>query len=482
MSKGKGKLKLLGVVSEVVPFIATGGMGQVAGALAASVAGGNSDIDVRIVLPLYSAFRDKYEPQMKFVGETTVKLVWRNVYCGVFSLKQNGVTYYFVDNRDYFGRHNAYGYSDDGERFAFLSVAVFAVLEMTGYKPDVIHAHDWQTALVPIYVKTRFAHVLPNTKTVFTIHNMEYQGKFPYTMLTDVFDLREHEAGIVEYDGCINLMKGAIICADKITTVSPSYANEIKFAGGYGLEPIIRENAYKLKGIINGIDTNHYNPETDALLAKSGKNYSIDTLEDKAVNKAVLQKLFGLPIDPSKMLICVVSRLVAHKGIDLIAYVMDDLLKLDVQFLLLGTGDLEYELFFEDREHHFPEQVGVSISYNPEIAAQLFAGSDVMLMPSRSEPCGLTQMISCRYGTIPIVRKTGGLGDTIIDCRAGTGNGFVFVEYDADIMLDAIKQALDLFTNKKKDWENLMKEAMSSDFSWDLSAKAYVDIYKELKG
>jgi starch synthase len=415
---------------------------------------------------------------MKYLGESKVGLSWRNQYCGVFQLDSDGVTYYFVDNKYYFDREEAYGYYDDGERFAFFSKAVFTLMEIAGIKPDIIHAHDWQTALVPVYAKTRYASMFPDVKTVFTMHNVEYQGKFPYSILTEIFDLNQTELGLVEYDGCVNLMKGAIVCADRLTTVSPSYAEEIKSFGGYGLEPIIRENAIKLSGIINGIDTTEYDPATDHLL---DKNYTADTVEDKAVNKRTLQSLFGLPRIARKMLICVISRLVPHKGMDLITYMMDDLLKMDIQFLLLGTGDHDYELFFSEMAVRYPDKVGVSIAFNPEIAGKIYGGADVILMPSRSEPCGLSQMIACRYGTIPIVRKTGGLGDTVHDCRAGEGNGFVFNEYNAGALLETISQALDLYTYHERDWENLMQEAMKYDFSWDISAQLYADIYEELQ-
>ena len=477
MATSSKKLKVLNVVSEVVPFIATGGMGQVAGALAAALAENEPELDLRIVAPLYEQFRNKYEPHMKFLGETVVRLAWREIYCGVFQLEQNGMTYYFVDNRHYFGRDSAYGYYDDGERFAFFSKAVFAVMELAGYIPDVIHAHDWQAALVPVYLKTRFAKNFGHIKSVFTIHNLEYQGQYASDILYDVFDLWEAEAGLVDYNGCINLLKGAIVCADKLTTVSPSYAHEIQSGGGYGLDAIISENAYKLTGIINGIDTKLYNPATDAMIEKQ---YTVDTMENKAINKAMLQDLFNLPSSPRKLLICVVSRLVSHKGIDLITYMMDDLLRLDVQFLLLGTGDHDFELYFEEMAVRHTDKVGVSIAFNPEIASKIYAGADVMLMPSRSEPCGLAQMIACRYGTIPIVRKTGGLGDTIRDCRAGTGNGFVFEDYSAYALYDTISQALDLYACNEEDWKNLMREAMTSNFGWDLSAKAYADLYREL--
>ena len=474
----KGKLKILGAVSEVVPFISTGGMGQVVGALASALIENDPDLDIRIVAPLYAQFRDRYEWQMKFLGQTEVHLSWRRIYCGVFELEQDGVIYYFVDNRDYFGREKAYGYYDDGERFAFFSKAVFAVMEVTGFTPDVIHAHDWQTALVPIYLKTRFSERYGNVKSVFTMHNMEYQGKYSFDILSDIFDLWGTDASLVEYDRCINLLKGAIVCADRLTTVSPSYAKEIRSGGGYGLDPILTENAYKLSGILNGIDTKSYDPASDSMIAK---NYTADSLENKTYNKKKLQALFNLPKAPRTMLICVVSRLVSHKGIDLITYMMEGLLRLNVQFLLLGTGNHDFELFFEEMAMRYNDKVGVSIAFNPEIASKIYAGADVMLMPSRSEPCGLAQMIACRYGTIPIVRKTGGLGDTIHDCRAGAGNGFVFEDYNAGALYDTISQALDLYTEREDDWKNLMREAMKCDFGWNVSAKAYADLYRGVK-
>ena len=426
MGKSAKKLKVLQAVSEVVPFIATGGMGQVAGALAKALAVSDQNLDMRIVAPLYASFREKYEQHMRFLGETEVQLAWRTLYCGIYELEYGGLTYYFVDNRHYFDRAQAYGYYDDGERFAFFCKAVYNVIEKSGFVPDVIHAHDWQTALVPIYLKTHYSGIYGDMRSVFTIHNVEYQGKYADSTLFDVFDLWDSARSLVEYDFCINLMKGAIVCCDKLTTVSPSYAAEIQCGGGYGLDPIIAENAYKLRGIINGIDTELYDPATDTLLYK---NYTAETLEDKLYNKRNLQTLFHLPVAPRKMLICIVSRLVSHKGIDLVTYLMDDLLKMDIQFLLLGTGEHDYELFFEEKAVRHPDKVAVSIAFNPNIAGKIYAGADVLLMPSRSEPCGLAQMIACRYGTIPIVRATGGLKDTIHDCRKGNGNGFSFDDY-----------------------------------------------------
>ncbi|MCL2425774.1 MAG: glycogen synthase [Oscillospiraceae bacterium] len=472
------KLKVLHAASEVVPFIATGGMGQVTGALSGALAEHDKSLDVRVVAPFYAKFRNKYQTQTKFLGSAEVNLAWRVQSCGVYELSHDDVTYYFVDNEYYFGREDAYGYADDGERFAFFCKAVFAVIEVSGFVPDVIHAHDWQTALIPIYLKTEFVEKYSNIKTVFTIHNIEYQGQMPDFIMGDVFGMSDDDSDIIWYNDCINLMKGAIVCADKVTTVSPSYADEIQVAGGYGLEPIIREHSHKLSGIINGIDTKVYNPATDSLLGQH--TYTADNLSGKASSKAKLQGFFDLEQAPNKMLICVVSRLVSHKGIDLITYMFDDMMKLGVQFLLLGTGEHAYELFFEEKALQNPGDVAVSIAFNPEIAGMIYAGADVLLMPSRSEPCGLAQMIASRYGTVPIVRRTGGLADTIRDCRHGDGNGFVFDDYTVKALMDTIKAALDLYTNRPDDWKNLIKATMNVDFSWNLSALKYGDLYREL--
>jgi starch synthase len=415
---------------------------------------------------------------MAFLGSIHVPLAWRNEYCGVYQVERDGVVYYFIDNEHYFNREGCYGYFDDGERFAFFSKAVLSCLSLINFIPDVIHAHDWQTALLPIYLRTQFAWQLPEVRSVFTIHNIEYQGKFPLGVLSDVFDLRNEDYGIVEYDGCINLVKGAIICCDSLTTVSPSYAEEIKYGGGYGLEPILLMNQGKIRGIINGIDTGLYDPAIDPTLAQ---NFTVDTLGDKAVNKRELQHLFGLPAAPRKPVLCMISRLVPHKGLDLLLTIIEELLSDDLQFLLLGTGDHQYELFFGEMAIRYPDKVAVNIAYNPEIGNKIYAGADIMLMPSRSEPCGLSQMIACRYATIPVARATGGLKDTIRDCRNGDGNGFLFHEYDAGALLSTIRQAIHLYTYYENDWQNLMREAMRSDFRWDLSARAYADIYARLR-
>ncbi|MDR0470001.1 MAG: glycogen synthase, partial [Peptococcaceae bacterium] len=331
----------------------------------------------------------------------------------------------------------------------------------------------------PIYLKTTFAGRYPKIRTVFTIHNIEYQGEFPLAVLGDVFDLRGEDNPVVEYENSINLIKGAIVCCDQLTAVSPSYADEIRYGGGFNLEPIILMNQGKLSGIINGINIDEYDPAKDTSLAQ---NYTSDTMiEGKAANKRALQHLFGLPAVPDVPLLCMVSRLVPHKGLDLLLPIMDSLLNENLQILVLGTGDTEYELFFEELALRNPCKVAVNIAYNPEISNKIYGGADIMLIPSRNEPCGLSQMIACRYGTIPLARATGGLRDTIRDCRLGDGNGFLFQNYESGELLATIRDAIDMYTFHRDNWYNLIREAMRSDFSWDLSAKAYADIYTKLK-
>jgi starch synthase len=457
--------------------MATGGMGQVVAALPqALVSAYASRYDVAIVCPLYEPVKRRYSGELTFLGATTAKLAWRDQYVGVYSATRDGVMYYFVDNLQYFGRERAYGYFDDGERFAFFCKAVFSVIEFTGFHPDVIHAHDWQSALVPLYLRTRFADKYSGIRSVLTIHNLEYQGQFAPHTLSDVFDLYESERSLVDWNGCVNLLKGAIVTCDRLTTVSPSYAQEIREYGGHGLEPILRENAYKLTGIINGIDTELYDPATDKALYR---NYSADSPSEKFSNKRKLRDMFGLRQNPQTPVICVVSRLVAHKGIDLITQIAEDLAEMDLQFVLLGTGDHYFETYFRAWAAEHPGKVGINISYSTETASLIFAGSDITLMPSLSEPCGLTQMISCRYGTIPIVRETGGLKDTIRDCRLGDGNGFLFPHYNAAELLYTIRKALELYSAPDT-WSKLTQEAMRSDFSWKSSADAYAAIYEEL--
>ena len=467
---------ILFVASEGLPFIQTGGLGDVIGALPKALKKADKDTDVRVILPMYPQINKE---EMTFVKEMTVQLSWRNQYCGIFTCKRDDVTYYFIDNEYYFYRPSCYGQYDDGERFAFFSKAAIDILPEVGFFPDVVHCHDWQTALAVIYLKTMYRNVdwCKNIKTVFTIHNIEYQGKYDMAILGDVFSLADFDAHIVEYDGCINLMKGAIECADKVTTVSPSYAGEI-FNPFYshGLSPVINNNSYKITGILNGIDVDFYNPSIDKALYK---NYNIDSIKDKSANKLMLQKHFCLPENANIPMISIISRLVSHKGMDITCGAADDILSNNVQLVILGKGDKNYEDFFRGLQHRYPDKVISYIAFEPEIARKIYAASDMFLMPSKSEPCGLAQMICSRYGTVPIVRETGGLKDSIHDCTLGEGNGFTFVDYTPGNIVNAVNRALSVYYTKKK-WENLMREVMSVDFSWNASALKYLELYGNL--
>ena len=474
----KENAKILYVASEGVPFIATGGMGEVIGALPRALED-ESSLEVRVVMPLYQQISEQHMEQLTYLGYTYIPLSWRNQYCGVFKAEANGVTYYFIDNEYYFKRADCYGHYDDGERFAFFCKAVLSILPMIDFWPDIIHCHDWQSALVPVYLRTIFAQNdrYQNIRSIFTIHNIEYQGKYDLAILSDVFDLPPYDACFVEYDGCINLMKGAIECADIVSTVSPTYAQEI-FSPFYshGLTPIIERNSDKITGILNGIDTNFYNPAIDKALFKP---YNVDSMEDKYENKAKLQEMVGLPVDKTIPVIAVISRLVSHKGIDLVAGAAEELLHQNIQLIILGKGDQGYEDYFRNLQYRHQDKVVAWIEYNPEVSRKIYAGADIFLMPSKSEPCGLAQMIASRYGTVPVVRETGGLKDSIRDCTLGEGNGFTFVDYSAYNVVNAVGRALALYYDKKN-WNNLMREVMNVDFSWNNSAKEYLKLYDRL--
>ncbi len=469
-------MKILFTASEGLPFIQTGGLGDVIGALPKSIVKADPDFDVRVVLPLYEKI-DRTD--MEFLCYIYVPLAWRSQYCGIFRKVLDGVTYYFIDNEYYFKRAGCYGHFDDGERFAFFSKAALEMLPAIDFFPDVIHAHDWQTALVPIYLRTSFSgsETYRRIKSVFTIHNIEYQGKYDPAILTDIFGLADFDAHIVDYDGCINLMKGAIECADKVTTVSPTYAEEIKIPFySHGLSPLIHRHSHKLLGILNGIDTNFYNPEVDKDIFKV---YNIKSIDKKCENKKALQEMLGLPVNANTPLVAIISRLVSHKGVDIVAEAAEDFLYNNIQLVVLGTGDPGYEQFFRDLQARHPDKVVAYIAFDPKLAKKLYAAADIFLMPSKSEPCGLAQMIASRYGTVPIVRETGGLKDSIHDCTLGKGNGFTFVDYTADNISNAINRALNLYYDKKN-WNNLVKEVMTTDFSWNNSSLKYIDMYCSL--
>ncbi len=473
--------KILYVGSEALPFAATGGLGDVLGSLPAALRRAEPDTDVRVVIPMYKAVAEKYKDKMTKVAEFTVSLSWRRQYCGVWSYELDGVTYYFIDNEYYFKRTSLYGSFDDGERYAYFCKAVMEMLPHIGFMPDILHCHDWQSALCVIYLKRKYCYLdeYSDIKAVYTIHNIDYQGIYSFDILGDIFCLDSWDRYVVEYDGCINLTKGAIVCCDKLTTVSPNYANEIQTEYySSGLHHIIRMYSGKCCGIINGIDTDYYNPETDDVIEKK---FSVDTISDKVENKKALQRKFGLPERDDVPLIAMVSRLASHKGFDLVRHVADDILSGDVQLVLLGTGEAELEDFFSDLARRYPEKCGVMLAFNKDLAKQIYASADIFLMPSKSEPCGLAQMIASRYGTVPVVRETGGLYDTIkpYNPETGEGNGITFVTYNAHDMLNAIHRACALYNDADR-WSELVKNAMSVDFSWNASAKKYLTMYDNL--
>ncbi len=471
-------MKVLYASSEALPFAASGGLADVAGSLPQALR--RRKVACRVVMPLYGTISDEMRANMKFITSIMVPVSWRRQYCGIFEAKAGGVIYYLIDNEYYFKRNSFYGHYDDGERFAFFSRAVLEILPYIDFKPDIIHCNDWQTALVPVYYSTYFANREGYTgiKTVFTIHNIQYQGKYGRDILGDVFGLGEEHASLLDFGGCVNLMKGGIECANKVTTVSNTYAGEILDPWfSHGLDPILKERSGKLSGILNGIDTINYDPETDKDIFY---NYSAKDYSAKAKNKAALQELFGLPVNADTPVMGIVSRLVAHKGLDLVKRIMWELLETtDLQLAVLGSGDWEYESFFKELAAAFPEKVGLRIGFIPDLARKIYAGCDLFLMPSKSEPCGLSQMVALRYGTVPIVRETGGLKDTITDSGDGKGNGFTFKSYDAYDMLDAIRRSLAAYADKEG-WNKLVERALKCDNSWGRSAREYIKLYEEL--
>ncbi len=469
-------MKVLYAASEALPFIASGGLGDVAGSLPQALR--KRLIGCRVVLPMYDTIKQELKDTMKFITHISVPVAWRRQYCGIFEAKHNGVIYYLIDNQYYFKRDTIYGHYDDAERFAFFSRAVLEIIPYIDFKPDIIHCNDWQTALTPVYYSSMYANSpgYENIKTIFTIHNIQYQGIYGKELLEDVLGIPADKASLLEYDGCINFMKGAIECADRVTTVSPSYADEILDPWySHGLDSILNERRYKLSGILNGIDTVGYDPATDKCIEK---NFSADDASGKKADKEALQKEMGLPVKPGVPVIGMVTRLVSHKGLDLVKGILDELLATsEMQLVVLGSGDYEYESYFRWIAEKYPEKVGLRIGFVPELARRIYAGSDMFLMPSKSEPCGLSQMVALRYGTVPIVRETGGLRDSITDCGDGKGNGFTFKSYNAHDMLDAIRRALTLYYNG--DWNELVLRALGCDFSWGRSANAYIRLYKD---
>lgn len=472
-------MKVLFASSEAYPFVASGGLGEVAGALPAALR--KRLIGCRVVLPLYDCIKQEFKDDMKFIASIVVPVAWRRQYCGIFEAKSNGVIYYLIDNQYYFKREELYGFYDDAERFAFFSRAVLEMIPHIGFKPDIIHCNDWQTAMTPVYYSTMYANMkgYENIKTVLTIHNIQYQGVYGKEILDNVLGVSPSDYSLLENYGDVNLMKGGIECANIVSTVSPTYANEILDPWfSHGLDSILNHRSYKLRGILNGIDYDVYNPETDEDIFV---NYNSESFKEaKSENKQKLQEIFSLEENPDVPLIAIVSRLVPHKGFDLVQAVIEETLcNSDLQLVVLGSGDWQYENLFTELSHKYAGRVGVSIGFIPELARKIYAGADIFLMPSKSEPCGLAQMISLRYGVIPIVRETGGLKDSISDSGDDNGNGFTFKNYNAHDMLSSIYRALEGYKNKDG-WNILVKRAMECDFSWGRSANEYIKMYNGL--
>ena len=477
-------MKILYATSEAVPFCKTGGLADVAGSLPPALA--EQGAEVAVVLPMYQRVKERFGSQLKFECYDFVDLAWRHSYCGLFSMEKDGVTWYFLDNEQYFNRPDLYGYIDDGERFGFFSRAIVRMLPHFKFWPEVIHCNDWQTALVPIYLKDdgvredRFRSI----KTTMTIHNIEYQGRYGMQTLGDLFGLDHGWAddGTIIMDGDVNLMKGAILCADAVNAVSPTYANELKMSYfAHRLENIMRRCEYKLSGVLNGIDMKLYDPSADQRITA---NYTSDDLTGKNADKAALQRMMGLREEPHVPIVAIVSRLVSHKGLDLICEVLHDMMELPMQLVILGKGDRKYEEFFHWAAQQYHGRMAVRLDYNEELSMAIYAGADLFLMPSKSEPCGLSQMIAMRYGTVPIVRETGGLKDTVQPYEAwrDAGNGFTFANYASSDMLHVIREAVYLYKDYPDAFSRLRKRAMKCDFSWARSAKDYLRIYANITG
>ena len=477
-------MKILFASPEVAPFIKTGGLADVAGSLPPALA--ELGHDVRVILPLYEQIGEDWRSQMTFVKYYYVRLAWRSIYCGLFQLERNGVTYYFVDNESYFKRQGIYGHFDDAERFAYFSRAVIETPGQIDFKPDIIHCNDWQTALVPIYLlEERYRqNTLSRTKSVFTIHNIEYQGRYGRDLLEDLFGLDEsyfNENMLKFYDD-ISLVKGAVNAADYVTTVSPNYANELQFSFyAHGLEGVIAANRGKLRGILNGIDMKANDPSTRKDLAA---RFTSRNHKGKAKCKAALQERLGLKVDPNVPIIACISRRVGHKGFELVCQAFRGIMDMEVQFVLLGTGEWGYEQFFRNAQNEYPGRVSANILYDGALSDAIYAGADIFLMPSIAEPCGLSQMFAMRYGTVPVVRMTGGLLDSVpaYNPEENTGLGFTFGSVDAGDMLGALYRAVGVYYDDKKAWDQLVTRDMEADFSWDRSAQEYVDVYRTITG
>lgn len=474
-------MNILIVASEAHPFIKTGGLGDVIGAL--PVALNDLGADVRVVIPNYRDIKKEIKENLKYIDNFTVNVGWRNQYCGILEYEHEGVKFYLLDNEYYFNRGGLYGYYDDGEKFAFFDRAVLEFVKHIDWVPDILHCNDWQTGMVPVLLKLEYSkeEKFKNMKTMFSIHNLFFKGMFDPKVLPELFgyDYESFNNGSLEHYGAVSFLKGGINYADKVTTVSKSYAEEIKTPEyGEQLEGLLRYRSSALEGIVNGIDYKEYNPEEDKYIYST---YSVNDLENKKINKEELQKELGLTVNKDVPMIGLVSRLTHQKGCDLIINILEELLKEDIQVVVLGTGDYMYEESFKSFQGRHPNKISANIKFSNELAHKIYAASDMFLMPSLFEPCGLGQLIALRYGSIPIVRETGGLKDTVTPYNEydETGNGFGFKNYRFEELFNITKYALKIYRNKDK-WNNIVRQAMSADNSWEKSAKEYIEIYNKL--
>lgn len=474
-------MKIVFVTAEADPFIKTGGLGEVMGSLPAFLH--KQGVDVRVIMPKYSSIR-QFPGECEHLAHFDVPVAWRKQYCGLEELVYEGVHYYFIDNEYYFSRPRIYGEYDDAERFAFFSrAALESIIHIPGFKPDILHCQDWHTALIPLMLKVFYSQepLYYPIKTIFTIHNLKYQGVFAKEVLGDIVGLSMDyfREDALEFHGAVNFMKAALLYADMITTVSPTYAQEIQNPYfGEKLDGLLRKRSQSLIGILNGIDYEAYNPMTDPYLVKPSDNFRLT----KEENKKRLQGVFGLPIRGDKAVLGMVTRLVDQKGIDLLTRVLKEILEQDVQLVILGSGEKKYEEVLSFFASKYPDKLALKLEYSDKLAHEIYGGADMVIMPSRYEPCGISQMIAMRYGTIPIVRETGGLKDTVIHFNelTGAGNGFRFTNYNAHELLFTVQRAVRLFQDDKSAWEKICRNARESDFSWDTSAKAYIEIYEAL--
>ncbi len=471
-------MKILFVSSEAHPFAKSGGLGDVAYSLPKALV---KTTDIRVIMPKYTNIHDRYRSGMKLVSKFTTSVSWREKYVGLYKMKYDDIPFYFIDNEGYFNRPNAYGYFDDGERFSYFSRAVIDSIEHMDFIPDIIHCNDWQSALVPVFLKAFYGEKYKDIKVIYTIHNLKFQGVYSKKTLHDILGLSDYyfDEERLKFNDAISYMKGGITFSDYITTVSNTYANEIKYPFfGEGLHGLFQKLDYKVTGIVNGIDYDTFNPRKDKELHTK---YGISTRDKKIKNKLALQRELGLLESESIPVIGIVTRLTGQKGLDLIAHILEELLILDVQLVVLGTGDIQFEDLFRYYAHLYPSKLSANITFDSALAKKIYAGSDIFLMPSLFEPCGLSQLISMRYGTIPIVRETGGLKDTVTPYNEfeGTGTGFGFKNYNAHELLETLKYALKIY-EKKEQWDKLVKNAMERKSSWANAAKQYKKIYKAL--